>query len=248
MGTGVIFGVVAVGFLAYLVPWFITRRGQEPDDAAEERFASSMTLIRNATNAFSDSADPLLEVSTPMTRRAGLAEVAATHRRAAVRRRRALLTLVLLTGATAVAAALVSRLPWWSVAVPGGLLVAFLLVARFSVVTLNRQLDERAAEVNSGWEEDTISFAVPADLRAEGDSDEFSIELSGPIQTGSLWEPIPVTAPTYISKPLAPRTVRTIDLSSPVAALKPAPVVAEAPEASSAQSADEVETPRAVNE
>ena len=32
---------------------------------------------------------------------------------------------------------------------------------------------------------------------------------------GALWDPVPITMPTYVSKPLAPRTVRTIDLSGP---------------------------------
>ena len=45
--------------------------------------------------------------------------------------------------------------------------------------------------------------------------------------------PVPITMPTYVSKPLAPRTVRTIDLSGPPVA--PAdrpqmPVTADAPE------------------
>jgi hypothetical protein len=48
---------------------------------------------------------------------------------------------------------------------------------------------------------------------------EHSIELSVPIvPVGSLWDPIPITRPTYVSKPLASRTVRTIDLSAPVPA------------------------------
>lgn len=32
---------------------------------------------------------------------------------------------------------------------------------------------------------------------------------------GSLWDPLPVTLPTYVNKPRAARTVRTIDLSEP---------------------------------
>lgn len=40
--------------------------------------------------------------------------------------------------------------------------------------------------------------------------------LAGPPAiAGRLWEPVPITVPTYVSKPLAPRTVRTIDLSGP---------------------------------
>ena len=55
------------------------------------------------------------------------------------------------------------------------------------------------------------------------ESIEISVDLSMPTTTGALWEPIPVTPATYVSQPLLPRTVRTIDLSAPVAA--PAPVV-----------------------
>ena len=32
---------------------------------------------------------------------------------------------------------------------------------------------------------------------------------------GSLWDPLPVTLPTYVTKPKARRTVRTIDLGEP---------------------------------
>ncbi len=32
---------------------------------------------------------------------------------------------------------------------------------------------------------------------------------------GSLWDPLPVTLPTYVTKPKAKRTVRTIDLNEP---------------------------------
>jgi hypothetical protein len=36
-----------------------------------------------------------------------------------------------------------------------------------------------------------------------------------PVETddGSLWDPLPLTLPTYVSKPAARRTVRTIDLT-----------------------------------
>lgn len=54
---------------------------------------------------------------------------------------------------------------------------------------------------------------------------------------GSLWDPIPITRPTYVSAPLAPRTVRTIDLSAPVPPAAATPVTA-----------DPIEEPAAVSE
>ena len=56
------------------------------------------------------------------------------------------------------------------------------------------EADAAAARV---VEVDTVAVAVPT---TDG---------------GSLWDPLPVTLPTYVSKPRAARTVRTIDLSEP---------------------------------
>lgn len=43
-------------------------------------------------------------------------------------------------------------------------------------------------------------------------------QQAAPVATagaGSVWDPLPVTLPTYVSKPRASRTVRTIDLGAP---------------------------------
>ncbi|MGJ6980779.1 hypothetical protein ACSDQ9_09670 [Aestuariimicrobium soli] len=223
MGTGIIVSIIVIAGLAYLIPWFAARRTEGAQEEEPEAFAESMTLIRRAGVLVDEHADEC-EVSTPMTRRAALYEVNQSHRAAAIRRRRVTLTLVALTVVTAVLPLVLPalpvalpRVPWWACAIPGGVLVAFLAVARWSVVSLQRTLDQRVDLIRSGWEDDTISFQVPAELReTSSDRDEVSVELSGPIAlTGSLWDPIPVTTPTYVSKPLVPRTVRTIDLSAP---------------------------------
>lgn len=232
MGTGIIVSIIVIAGLAYLIPWFASRKSEVGTDEDTEAFAESMTLIRRAGVLVDASADEC-EVSTPMTRRAALYEVRQAHRAAAVRRRRVVLTLLaatLVMTALAVFLPMISsaapHIPWWACAIPAGLLIAFLGVARYSVVSLQNTLDRRVDLIQSGWEEDTISFQIPADLRegssaggqgnALDGSDEHSVELSGPIvRASSLWDPIPVVTPTYVSKPLVPRTVRTIDLSAP---------------------------------
>jgi hypothetical protein len=40
-------------------------------------------------------------------------------------------------------------------------------------------------------------------------------EVTPTTDAGSLWDPLPVTLPTYVSKPRATRSVRTIDLQAP---------------------------------
>ncbi len=233
--TAVIFGAIAVAWLAYLVPWFIARK-DSPDDDAEptDRFSQSLTIIRRGTDPLADDPDPYLEVSTPLTRRAALREIKQTAKLAARRRRRVVLALVVVSVVVGGGLVAVPALPAWLICIPTGLLVAFLGVARFSVRTLNATLHGRAARLSQGWEDETISFEVPADLRTE--PVDLSIELTAPMQTASLWDPIPVTAPTYVSRPLMPRSVRTIDLSPQDAVPMRHPVTADRAEPSERES------------
>lgn len=239
MGSGLIFAILVVGWLAYLIPFLASRRETVEDEVVADRFADSMTILKRSSDPFAtDSHDPLLEVSTPLTRAAGIHEVRESHRLAAHRRLRVVLTLL---AATLVGAALVAFQPipvvtiaWWVPVIPAGLLVLFLVVARFSVVSLNKVLDARMQQLMSGWQNETIAIDLTPLRRpiqdADADDVEHSVELSGPIEsTSSLWEPIAVTAPTYVSKPMVPRTVRTIDLSMPnLTAPSATPVTAEA--------------------
>lgn len=229
-----IFAAIAIAWLAYLVPHFVRRRddelvGAEVDPA--ERFADSVRIVRHGTA-------PLLnqdlgeissyEVSTPLTRRAAINDLRRLEQVAASRRRRVLLALLALVTATVVAAA-TGLTSWWPVAVPGGLLVAFVVVARFSVQVMRRDLDARYAAIRRGSDESTVLLSRRQVAQAAGKAAEPAKVTTS---TGALWDPIPVTMPTYVSKPLAPRTVRTIDLSGPgVTATAPQqpPVTADAP-------------------
>lgn len=236
--SGPVFGVVAVIWLIYLIPLFLHRRdsGLMDDIEPGEPFSASVTIVRRGSGVESAEVG-VASVSTPMNRRAALRELADLDRSAARRRRRVLGFLALVT-LTVVGFAIVDMLPWWSVAIPAALTAAFLVVARFSVRSMRKDLDARALLVRGGADVDepTISFEVAEEqLDREFDADsEHSIELSGPIETtGSLWDPIPITAPTYVSRPLAPRTVRTIDLSAPLPAQPTLPVTADHPDTAS---------------
>ncbi len=223
--TGVIFGVIAVAWLVYLVPYFLRRQNNpeldEIDPAAP--FSASVTIVRSGVSLAS-AEEGAAVVSTPLTRRAALYELTQIDRQAAMRRRRVLMVLTLALFAVSVPAAL-GVLAWWTPIVPAGVLLLFLVVARFSVRAMRRDLDVRARRVGAAGNEQTIAIAV---LSEDEDAAEASVELSAPIsKPGSLWDPIPITAPTYVSKPLAPRTVRTIDLSAPAVLVSTVPVTAD---------------------
>jgi hypothetical protein len=231
----VIFGAIAIAWLAYLVPHFVRRREDELvlDEAdPASRFSESMRIVRHGTA-------PLLnqdlteiaqyEVSTPLTRRAAVRELRRLEHVAASRRRRVLIALLALVSAT-IAVCAVGLVPWGVLALPGGLLLAFLTVARFSVRAMRRDLDARYARIRQGSGESTVRLSrkdlvggSPAPAAAKGKA-----------SSGTLWDPVPITMPTYVSKPLAPRTVRTIDLSGPglaTSARHGGPVTADAPTA-----------------
>ena len=238
-----VFGVIAAAWLVYLVPYFLRRQadpaGDEVDPAAP--FSATVTIVRRGTSLAS-AEEGAAVVSTPLTRRAALYELAQIDRQAATRRRRVLMFLALVLLALSVPTAF-GLLSWWTPLIPAGLLLLFVVVARFSVRAMRRDLDARAQRIREASDEQTVAIAV---LSTDDGAAEASIELTAPVsRPGSLWDPIPITAPTYVSKPLAPRTVRTIDLSAPVAPASGVPVTADPlPE----EVADAGEQPRAVGE
>jgi len=238
----VIFGAIAIAWLAYLVPHFVRHREDEQIEEPEldNRFADSMRIVRTG-------AAPLLnqdleqiqtfEVSTPQTRRAAVADLRRLERLAASRRRRVLLGLMAVLSAT-LGVCGVALIPWWAAAIPGGLLLIFVLVARVSVRSMRKSLDARYRTIRRGSNEQTV-FLSRQELSIAGARQVAKMEKPEANASGALWDPVPITMPTYVSKPLAPRTVRTIDLSGPdVASSSSAevPVTADAPPASEVQS------------
>ncbi len=231
-----IFGAIAIAWLAYLVPHFVRgREGEEQVDAVDpaDRFADSMRIVRHGTAPLLDQDLERIgayQVSTPQTRRAAVNDLRRLERLAATRRRRVL--LVLLAALSVVIGVYgVDLLPWWSMAVPGGLLVAFVVVARLSVRRMRADLDRRYREVCQGSDESTV-FLSRRDVLAAAGGSAAEAATEPTIRPGGLWDPVPITMPTYVSKPLAPRTVRTIDLSGPGATTHgrtALPVTADAP-------------------
>lgn len=222
-------------WLAYLVPWFVNRRQRDVEEVREApEFPETMTVVHEGGNPVLGRDEDEAEVSTPFTRSWTRRDMRRAWARAAQRRRTTLLVLLATTVLAAVLA-IAGVWSWWVVVAGAVLVVAFLVVARVSVVSMGRAFDRRLALVERGWDEETVVIDVTPFRRPEADHEatEYSVELSGPVRapSGSLWEAVPVTAPTYVSTPLVARTVRTIDLSAPGPALghTDSPVTAQAP-------------------
>jgi hypothetical protein len=114
---------------------------------------------------------------------------------------------------------------WWSVSIPAMLIVAFVVLTR---VQLRRQARERAAFVAERRARAAARHdRGPAVAPPSSPDNEMTVEVKlpvaeppkpepKPISSEGLWDPVPVTLPTYVLKEKAPdRTVRTINLSGP---------------------------------
>ena len=219
-----IFAAIAIAWLAYLVPHFVRRRDDAMswvDSDPADRFSDSMRIVRHGTAPLLDQdleEIASFEVSTPQTGMPRSTICAGWNGSAASRRRRVL--LVLMAALSAVIGLCAAHLiPWWSAAIPGGLLLIFVVVARISVRVMLRGLEARYREIRHGNNESTIFLSRKDFAKLGADAHPASGKADYRRSLEPLWDPIPITMPTYVSKPLAPRTVRTIDLSGPGAAV-----------------------------
>ncbi|MDN4159907.1 divisome protein SepX/GlpR [Nocardioides abyssi] len=166
---------------------------------------------------------------SPSVRRAAAAQAA--------RRRRRVLGGVLVLNAVVVGLAATSVVTWWWVAAPVSVLVAWLVACRL-MVRQERSARRPAARIpvvaepveQPAQEADApAAEAAPAEVPAAEAPEQVDDDTQGfeavrvedqprvvPAEVDpSLWEPVPVTLPTYVTKPAAPRrTVRTIDLDA----------------------------------
>ena len=211
--AGIVISVLVLAVLAFGLPWLSVHKDDLDaiDGDPAERFSGSMRILREHTANYDD--EPPVEVSTPLTRRAELTELRLRARSAAMRRRRMVTMLGSMT-LLCLVLSVFNVVPGWAVAIPVVALGAFLVSARVGVKKMHRMLDEKAAQVKAGYVDSESTSMMKA--VEEETSHEFSVDLTAPEKTGPLWDPIPVVTPTYVSKPLVPRTVRTIDLSAPV--------------------------------
>ncbi len=165
----------------------------------------------------------------------------AAMKAAAERRRRVLLVLVGLSLLTGIVAA-VRLVPLWAIAIPLVVIIAFLTMARRQVrLASDAYWDEvsnfRPEPSNVSPRPATRVDATHGVVRRAGSTsterdtadDEPTVTLDaralrearvdvGVVATadgGSLWDPLPVTLPAYVDKPVAKRTHRTITLGEP---------------------------------
>jgi hypothetical protein len=262
--SGIIFVVLAVAWAVYLIPKALKHHDEVARTRSIDRFSTAMRVLarrepvnrrdarlvvtpaRSADNprVLTPSAPTADETGAPVVRRPR-PELRRAAARAAARRRRRILSFLLLATLVVSGLAGFAVVPWWSVAIPAGLTVLYLLLCRTQVrhersVTWEadlaaavealpeassvRPVARPAARVDAPYGTPVLPAARNAQGFEEFDDTEDTVAIPvavldavvvPTVDGGSLWDPLPVTLPTYVSKPKARRTVRTIALDEP---------------------------------
>ncbi|MDX6308887.1 MAG: hypothetical protein QOI06_1933 [Nocardioidaceae bacterium] len=160
---------------------------------------------------------------------------------AAASRRRRVLVILVATTLLVGAAAFAGVAPLWSPGVPALLVAVFLVAARRSVRRVGAPVwvEAPAADQTSGVVVRRPAVRVDTSRghhEGEQAADEVPINMTAPepreappgsagqaipapsteaADGGSLWDPLPVTLPTYVSAPVVKRTIRTVELGEP---------------------------------
>lgn len=229
MGTDAfIFVALAVAWAVYLIPKAIGFHHQAMKNRAVDGFSHTLRVLarrepisrRNATlvvpsregrDLVSDSSGALAANPDPGP---SPAEIRARRQaaRVAARRRRRVLSLILIAIAAVAAVAAFRVIEWWYVAIPAGLLVAWLVACRLMVRGEHRSWDRLVHP-----ERFPVPVAEEPEHGSVGEANETTVvieaaAIADAMRDPAMWDPVPVTLPTYVTKPAAERTVRTIDL------------------------------------
>jgi hypothetical protein len=275
--TGLIYVAIVAAWAAYLVPMMLKRNDEVSRRRSAEKYSSSDARVLSRQNdgqaharyvvkhphTSRDSGNDAPAVDAPGVPGPPLRYAPNRARRVAAMRRRRVLSILTLSLLTVTALSSFAMLPWWSLAIPVVLIVTFIVMTRVQLRHTARLRAELQAERRARAEavHDHGPATAPADV-------EMTVELNLPVapETVSepaaappaegLWDPVPVTLPTYVMKEKAPdRTVRTVSLSGPevfssarTADPEPeaAPVVPESEQ--TAQEPEEMDVRRAVGD
>jgi hypothetical protein len=249
--SGIIFVVLALAWAFYLVPKAVKHHEDVVRTRSVDRFSTAMRVLarrepvdrgnarlvvtpaRSAERVLLPSRPARDAEEVPASAKGSSAAARRAAARAAARRRRHVLLVLLVLDLGVVALSAFSLTPWWCVAAPLTLTVAYLVLCRRQVRREDEALwgssthadlaprrairvdepaapasaEQQAAETEFSDEEDTVQIPVAA-----LETVAVSVETT---DGGSLWDPLPVTLPTYVGKARATRSVRTIDLGAP---------------------------------
>ncbi len=235
--SSLIFVALAVAWAVYLVPKALKHHDEVVRSRSVDRFSHTMRVLarrepinrRDARLVVTPGRQPsttrveIKASSVPVTQPPYAARRAAARK--ATKRRRNVLGAIVLVNAVVIALALAKIIVWPYVAIPAGLLVAWLVACRVMVKgeRAGGPLPVRRPAAESGELPEPVDSPVVDDVEAsdapepivEPLAEEADEQVAEPVRAEGAWDMVPTTLPTYVSKTAAVRrTVQTIDLDS----------------------------------
>jgi hypothetical protein len=223
--SGLIFVALAIAWAAYLIPKALKHHEDVVRTRSVDKFSDSMRVLARREPVDRRSAQlvvpgrPATQVEAVqgdevVTSSEQLAARRRTTNRAARRRRRVLL-LLLIANVAVVAVATAHVISWWWAVAPAGLLLAWLVACRLMVRRERRWRPSIVDQVVDALiDDDVLETAERPTVVLDDDETGSLARVEDDPSTPGMWDPVPVTLPTYVGKPAATRTVRTIDLDA----------------------------------
>ena len=228
--SAVIFVALALAWAVYLIPKAIKHHDEVASDRLTEGHSDKVRILSRHGKAAKAqvAAEPVEEPdeSAPKPKAAPVPRppVRRPEGRKAARRRRRVLAVLLLGLAVVAGLAWFMIVPWWSTAIPGGMVVLFLVAAKVSVrkakarrriaascrVLEQDEMAEEPVETPIARAPEVLVERLTERDVTGAPRQEVEAVLA---DDGSLWDPLPMTLPTYVNKARARRTVRTIELT-----------------------------------
>ena len=220
-----IFLALAVAWAVYLIPKVLRQAEDSDNSRSVESFSKSLRVLARRDAVDANSARLVVTGEAPtLEPKARLVARRAAARRAAQRRMR-VFRLLLAVSVVVGAVAGFGYIPLPYVAIPVGLLAAWLVACRVMVkqehveVAQIRADRERAAKPGQPKPRVMLDPATEEIAVVEAGQPAPVVEVSEtadvPAEAAQGWDPVPTTLPTYVGKEAAAkRTVRTIDLDS----------------------------------
>jgi len=218
--SALIFVALAVAWAVYLVPKALEHHDESLRSRTVSTFSHTMRVLARREP---DGRSARLVAGAPAAPKpvAAVSAKRASRSRSAAARRRNVLALILLANIGVGVAVGLGRLGWYWPAVPGALLVAWLIACRL-MVRRERAVSARAVarpRTESQYAGPTAADGSEVDVEVAPQLGQVELLDDGtadiPVVVEGSWEPVEVPLPTYVSKPpAARRTVRTIDLDA----------------------------------
>ena len=229
--SALIFVALAVAWAVYLIPKALEHHEESARTRTVERFSKTLRVLarrepvsrrkarlvpsgQSASRYGNWSSDRRKSSQNPhLDENAPAPEQLRARRRAAAKaakRRLRVVSLILVANAVVAGLAWFRVVEWVWCAVPVGVLVAWLVACRIMVKRERRAFRRPRAR-------------IPAEAPAPRDQTEETARVEAPLhgdepaqaeRDPDAWDPVYAPLPTYVSKPVARRTVSTIDLDS----------------------------------